>query len=363
MTDEQLEIALVLATSTGGVGANVGSLSRYLIGQGHRVTVCGPAATDELFGYSNSGVTFRPVEISASPSPVRDVVAMLKLRRAIPNPDVVHAHGLRAGFVASGSRRRPLVTTWHNLQLATGSRGKLLSQLEQHLARSVDVAVGVSEDLVERIAGFGAADARFIPVTAAALTDPLKDPAAVRTELGCGDRPLILSVARLHPQKSLEVLIGAASRWTNREPAPFVAIAGDGPQREELADLIERLQAPVTLLGRRSDIADLLSACDVAVLTSQWEARSLFAQEALRAGKPLVATDTGGIPGLVGDGAKLVAPGDADALDTAVRTLLDSPDAAADLAKRSRQRGEQLPTEMECNAAVEALYRELVGRS
>ncbi|MGH3430745.1 MAG: glycosyltransferase [Terriglobales bacterium] len=119
----------------------------------------------------------------------------------------------------------------------------------------------------------------------------------------------------------------------------------------------------MTLLGRRDDVADLLAASDIAVLTSQWEGASFFVQEALRAGKPLVVTNTGGTPGLVDDGAKLMTPGDTDALDTAVRTLLDSPDETAELAKRSRQRGEQLPTETECNAAVEALYRELVGRS
>ena len=53
-------------------------------------------------------------------------------------------------------------------------------------------------------------------------------------------------------------------------------------------------------------------------MTSDWEARQLFAQEALRAGVPLVATAVGGLPELVGDAAVLVPAGDVDAVDAAV---------------------------------------------
>ena len=61
----------------------------------------------------------------------------------------------------------------------------------------------------------------------------------------------------------------------------------------------ERL--PVVLLGRRGDVADLLGAADVCVLPSRWEGSPFTAQEALRAGTPLVATRTGGMPELVGE--------------------------------------------------------------
>ncbi len=83
----------------------------------------------------------------------------------------------------------------------------------------------------------------------------------------------------------------------------FVGIAGDGPLRAMLTDQIAAADAPVHLLGRRSDIADLLAAADLVVLPSQWEARSLAAQEALLAGRPLVATAVGGLPKLLGAGA------------------------------------------------------------
>ncbi len=360
-------VGLVLATSTGGVGAHVASLTRFLRGIGHEVTVYGPAATDELFGFGAIGAHFCRVEISPSPSPLRDLLAMIRLRRQSSGIDLLHAHGLRAGFVAAGARRRPLVTTWHNLQLAQKARGRRLTQLERVLARIVDVAVGVSEDLVARVRGFGATDARFLPVAPPPLPSTRREAVAVRAELGYGPgeagRPLLLTVARLHPQKSLDVLIGAAAVWAKRDPAPLVVIVGDGPQREELADLIDRLAAPVRLVGRRDDVADLLAASDIAILASQWEARSFFVQEALLAGKPTVVTDTGGLPGLVADAARVVPVGNVSALADAVSDLLDDPAAAAQLAAKAAARGRELPSEDECNADIAALYAELVSRT
>ncbi len=357
-------VGLVLATSTGGVGAHVASLTRFLRSTDHKVTVYGPAATDELFGFGALGAGFCPVEISASPSPMRDLLAMLRLRRKARGVDVLHAHGLRAGFVAPGSRRRPLLTTWHNLQLTQGTRGHRLTRLRRMLARSVDVVLGVSEDLVARVRGFGARDARFVPIAAAPLLPPRREAAAVRAELGCGaGRPLLLTVARLHPQKSLDVLVEAAAMWAKRDPAPLLVVAGDGPQREELADLIDRLDAPVRLLGRRDDIADLLAACDIAILSSQWEARSLFVQEALVAGKPTVVTRTGGLPGLVADAARVVSVGDITALADTVSHLLDDPVAAAQFAAKAAARGRELPGEDKCNAVIAAVYTELLARA
>ena len=70
-----------------------------------------------------------------------------------------------------------------------------------------------------------------------------------------------------------------------------------------LAQRASELRARFYLLGHRSDVPDLLAGADLAVITSDWEARQLFAQEALRAGVPLIATAVGGLPGLVGDAA------------------------------------------------------------
>ncbi|HEX6968189.1 MAG TPA: glycosyltransferase, partial [Micromonosporaceae bacterium] len=112
-------------------------------------------------------------------------------------------------------------------------------------------------------------------------------------------------------------------------------------------------------LGHRTDVADLVTAADLAVVTSDWEARQLFAQEALRAGVPLVATAVGGLPELVGDAAVLVPAGDVDAVDRAVRELLADETRRSELIRRGAARARTWPTEADTLAAVTAVYREL----
>jgi len=203
---------------------------------------------------------------------------------------------------------------------------------------------------------------RLAPVAAPLLPPPRRDRAAVRAELGIpAGTPMVLSVGRLHPQKAYHVLVEAAARWRRRDPVPAVVIAGNGPTYLDLVRQISTMRAPVTLLGHRDDVADLLAAADVAVVSSVWEARQLFAQEAMRAGVPLVTTAVGGVPELVGDAAVLVPPGDVDALDAAVTRLLDDPVARDRYADLGRRQAATWPTPQQTAATVVEVYRELAG--
>lgn len=329
-------ILLVLATSTGGVGRHVRSLARGLAARGADVTVAGPASTQQVFGFP----TYAVVEIGARPHPVRDAAAAITLRRLAARADLTHAHGLRASAIAP--RGRPLVATWHNALLTGSGIGRLL---ERHAARRACVTLAASEELVRAAVAAGGRDVRFCPVAAPQLTPTGHDP-------GLG-RPLVLAVGRLHPQKGYDVLIAALPLLGDA----VVAVAGDGPLRAQL----ERAAPQIRWLGRRDDVADLYAAADVVVLPSTWEARSLTAQEALRAGRPLVATAVGAIPALVQDGAVLVPPGDPRALGTAVRRLLDEPAEARAVATRAAAVAAAWPTEADTLAQVAAVYAELLG--
>jgi len=358
-SDWRGSVVLVLGSSTGGVGGHVASLVRGLVAAQCPVLVCGPAATDQLFGFSAAGADFLPVEIPASPGP-QDSGTIRALRKAFAgrDVDVVHAHGLRAGFVAVLARpAAPVVVTWHNAVLAKGLRGHASAVVERIVARGAALTLGASEDLVERARTLGARNARLGAVAAPVGAAPRRTRAQVRAEFRLApDVPLILSVGRLHPQKRYDVLIEAAARWRTLTPAPVVVVAGSGPSYMQLAQRASETRAPLYLLGHRTDVPDLLAGADLAVITSAWEARQLFAQEALRAGVPLVATAVGGLPGLVGDAAVLVPAGDVDALDAAVRGLLAEPERRADYAARGPQRAARWPTEDDTVADVRAAY-------
>ncbi|MCV2489013.1 glycosyltransferase family 4 protein [Geodermatophilus sp. YIM 151500] len=364
-------IAEVLATSTGGVGTHVRSVLAPLAAAGAGVRVCGPAATDALFAFTAAGADFRPVEISAGLAPPADARAVLALRRALAGADLVHAHGLRAGLVTaaavrSTAPRRPLVVTLHNaLPEGGGLHRRVLQAAERTTVRAADLVLAASDDLAANARRLGAADVRTAPVSAPPLPPPRRTRAEVRTELAVPDGvPLVVAVGRLHPQKGYDVLLDAAGRWSAdaRLPAaPLVAVAGDGPLHAELTARIAAGRLPVRLLGRRGDVADLLAAADVCVLPSRWEARSLTAQEALRSGTPLVATRTGGLPGLLGDAAELVPVDDPAALAEAVVRVLTEPGRATRLAEAGRARAAGWPDQAATARQLVAVYRELLG--
>lgn len=355
-------LALVLGSSTGGVGAHVASLLPGLLARGAVLTVLGPATTDELFGFRRAGVVFTPVEIAVGPRPVQDARAAVALRRLTRGADLVHAHGFRAGLLAGLVRPAgmPAVLTLHNAVLATGPRRVILGRLEWLAVRRADVVLAASADLAVRARALGARDVRFAPVAAPPLPAAVRTVEAVRAEVGAEARPLLLAVGRLHPQKGFDVLLDATLRLAVRQPPPLTVIAGDGPLEAELAARISATGAPVRLLGRRTDVADLLASADVVVLPSRWEARALVAQETLRAGRPLVATAVGGLPELLGDAALLVPPEDPGALAAAVASLLDDPTRATALAQRGRLRAAHFPDAAAMVDSLAAMYAELL---
>lgn len=356
----RLRIGYVLGATSGGTGLHVEMLARECAAGGAAVTVYGPTA-------SAAFPSFAAVGISDRPRPLRDLAAILRLRRMIARAGhgVVHAHGMRAGAFAAlaltGLRPRPrLVVTAHNARPAARMAGTVHALLERVVARRADAVTCVSSDLAARMDGLGARVAGRAVVPAPPREPP--PPAAVsaaRAELGAGGRPVVLAVGRLAAQKGFGTLLSSAARWQGRSPRPLLAIAGEGPLERRLRAQADRDLIAVSFLGRRDDVPALLAAADVVVVPSRWEGQPLFVQEALRAGRPVVAFRVGGIPELTGeDAALLVRPGDPAALAAAVLAVLDDPALAAALGKAARARAAALPTAREAAAAALRVYRE-----
>jgi glycosyltransferase involved in cell wall biosynthesis len=339
-------IALVLGTSTGGVGRHVRALAAGLRARGAAVTVCAPAAVDESFGFGALGATFVPTAIGKGwrffdPRTVR------RLRTAVGDAELVHAHGLRPSIAAAGARSdtRPLVVTWHNAVLGSALHRRTLSRGEAAVARRADLVLGASQDLADRARELGARDARLTRLPAPGLAPVTASRAAIRAQLDVGDDVVALTVARLVPQKRLHVLVDAISMLNGAGIDITALVVGGGRLHDELVARTHRTGARVQLLGERHDVADLLGAADIFALSSAWEARSFAVQEAMRSGCPVVVPRVGGLPDLVGDAGVVVDPDDAAALATGIRDLAADPARRASLSAAARARAAAWPDE------------------
>ncbi len=367
---EKRRIVQLCGSSGGGVGRHVREVAAALA-ETDDVVLAGPAAVVEDVGRPVRTVV---VEITDRPR-AGDQAVVRQLRVIAAGADVVHAHGLRAGALAAlaisslGSRdRRPaLVVTLHNLPVGGPRVQAVSSVLERLVAGRADAVLGVSSDLVERARSRGAAYAEraLVPAPPRREASPLD--ADRRREVGLdpaeGPRALVLTVARLAPQKGLDLLCDAAALLATdgAEPPVVWAVAGDGPLAPELEERIEREALPVRLLGRREDVPDLLAAADVVVSTSSWEGQPLGIQEALAVGAPVVATDVGGTSEVTGDAAVLVPFGDAPALAGAIRALLADPERRAALSAAALARADALPRLSDVRAQLEAIYSRVLG--
>ena len=365
-------VLLVVATSTGGVGNHVRAVAAGLVTRGDLVRIVAPAQTVARFAFADTGALVRTVQITDRPRPRADTRAVGALRRLAVGADVVHAHGLRAGALAAlalaGRRADPaLVVTLHNAAPEGRFTRPAYGLLERLVAARADLVLTVSADLADRMRHLGARAVEHAHVPAPPGQPRERDAAQVRRELGVGDRPLVLTVARLAAQKGLPLLLDAALLLAAPRAAgpgrlgpptrpPLFAVAGDGPLHDELAGRIEGEDLPVRLLGRRTDVADLLGAADIFVLPSLWEGQPLVLQEALRAGVPIVATDVGGVRAVVGDAAVLVPSGDASALVRALTLVLTDTQTAAALRERALRRAAELPTEADVITQLTTAY-------
>ncbi|WP_291798551.1 glycosyltransferase family 4 protein [Brevibacterium sp.] len=370
-----MRILLVLGTSTGGVGTHVAAAARSFAAAGHRVGVVGPAATQEQFGFDDRPrVMFAPLEIPVGVGP-RDAGTVRRLRTLIRTfrADVVHAHGFRASLLTSvaltGMRKRPrFLSSWHNTIMSTGGRERMERLVAARIARTADTVLGASEDLVDLARELGASHTGLAP--AAAPSPRFGDDihagllrARLARELGFDrDGLILLAVGRIAPQKDYGVLIDALAELAADHPEVQCLVAGaqDDAERARLDARIEEharagRRPSLHFLGQRGDVGALNQLADAFVLTSRWEARALVLQEALLTGKAIVATATGGTPGLVGDAGLLVPAGDPAAFAAALRRVVEDPALREELGHRAAQRALDLPDEAQ---AAELLLTE-----
>lgn len=293
---------------------------------------------------------------------------LLSLLRERP-VDVVHAHkfgsNLWGSLIARLAGVPVMVAHEHTWSFEGNLPRRVLDRTV--VARRADVLIAVSREdrrkLIE-VEGIAPERVRFVPNGIPAV--PSVGRAEARRALGLDPAaPVVLAVCELRAQKAVEVLVRAAALLRSGLPHLAVLVAGEGPERHALTRLIVETDAPVELLGTRTDVPRLLGAADVAVLSSDFEGSPLSVMEYMAAARPVVATAVGGVPDLIEDGVHglLVPPRDAQALAEALRSLLSDPDRARALGEQGRERQQREFTLEAMVGRLELLYESLYATS
>jgi glycosyltransferase involved in cell wall biosynthesis len=303
------------------------------------------------------------------PVPAIVQVARHLRRESVP---LVHAHDFKADLVALIAARwagAVPVATMH-LHTRTSRRLRAYRALDlrvlRHFARVVTVSSAARRDLIRD--GLAPDRVVVIPgcVDAAALARAGAAPAETRARLALGARsPIVAAVARLTGQKGQRDLLHAAGRVLARWPRAAFLLVGEGPDRPALEALARALGLgeAVVFLGYQREVAGILRMSDVVVLPSLDEGLPVALLEALALGRPVVATDVGGVAELIRDRetGRLVPPRDAERLAGAISELLAGPAEAMRLGERGRTRVARDFSPATMARRMAALYREVLS--
>lgn len=168
----------------------------------------------------------------------------------------------------------------------------------------------------------------------------------VRRELGVSEETsLVTAVGRLTAVKNYPLLLRSFAQALRAFPGAALAVVGEGEELESLKALSEALDIAdrVRFTGFRKDVSEVLHASDLFVHASLMEGFPNAILEAMAMGKPVVATEVGGVPELVahGETGLLVPSGDEDALAKALLRLLNAPEASGKMGDVGRRRVRQ----------------------
>ncbi len=271
--------------------------------------------------------------------------------------DVVHAHqGEDIGVLvlARTAARRlavPLVVTVHTSVRHTLAAGNLRSAALQVVGGPLErMAIGSADAVITLTARTAALLVRDgLPVHRVWVIPSGYEPRLFEdvkpdAEVAALPGRRVLYVGRLHPQKDVLTLVRAAALL--HTPHARVVIIGDGPDRPMLEGAVRELglRDVATLLGAVPHwrVPAVLAAGEVLTLPSRYEELGSVLIEAMRAGLPVVASRTGGIPDLVSEGETglLVPPGDPAALAAALDRVLSDPGWAGQLRANALERAE-----------------------
>jgi len=373
--ERPLKIGITCFPLIGGSGILATALGIELAARGHDVHFFSHAKPVRL-DLSLPRIQFHEVEVGhATVFPCPDYTLPLAVKMAEVGEakalDVFHVHyavpHATAAFLATemiGSGAPKVITTLHGTDTTLlGPNPQYRAAIEHALIHS-DAVTTVSESLRQQTAElFQLRDEIKVIPNFFTPNAPTRSREEVRRELGISDREfLVAHMSNLRATKRIDLLLRVIAATAHRDRIRLLILAGSSfaPFRALVDEF--GLTENVIVKEDAAVVEDFLPASDAGLYTSENESFGLSILETMFFGKPVVAFRIGGIPEVVGEDAFLHDFGDVEGMARSLHRLMDSPEIAAKLGQRGRERADQLFTADHIVPQYEALYRKVIGR-
>jgi glycosyltransferase involved in cell wall biosynthesis len=370
---------LLFEPPDGGAPEVVMNLALAMEHHGWSARVAGPEQASIRLRLERAGIEYLPIAslTRGSRSPLSDVRALRSVSELLAREpvDVIHCHSSKAGVIGRllGVRHRtPVVYSPHCFAFLRdlGPLARIAPALiERMLAPLTSAYVCVCESERRSALKLSLGSRERTHCIYNGVPDPPEGGGVEQALLDFkGDGVLVGAVTVLRRQKRLDVLIDAIPAVLAQAPSARFAIIGNGPMKQ-------RLEERASALGLHEDprfaffeftppSGRYMSALDLYVLSSAWEAMPVGVLEALSWGVPQVVTSVGGtVEAVTDETGRLVPPKQSDALADAIVAMLHSPETRAEarVASLARHR-EMFDSERMVRQTVGVYRSVLAGR-
>lgn len=365
---------LLLTThlNIGGISTYTVSLARALKLKGREVYVASSGG-DLTAGLEKAGIAHINIDIftksELSPKVFRAIFEISRIARKL-NIDVIHSQTRItqvAGFFASKLCSVPLVTTCHGFFHKNIGRAILPSWGDKVIAISDAVRenlvnyFGVDKARVSLIYN-GVEAEKFLKAISKEEKDSLKDSFGIKKDCN-----VIGMISRFTPDKGHDTLLYGLSGILKEKPNTQLVLVGDGDKKQDMINLAQKLNLSdqVVFVKPQIDTVDVLSIMDIFMFTpARREGLGLAVLEAVASGKPVVATDVGGVSSVIENNVNgfLVEPAKPELLVEPVLRLLNDQALYAKMARSGREIAVRKFSIREMADRTENVYRSLAAR-
>ena len=166
---------------------------------------------------------------------------------------------------------------------------------------------------------------------------------ALKSELDIGNSDFVVgTIARLHPQKSLDTLIKAINIIVKEKNISNIKciIVGEGELEKQLKEQVDNLQLTdyIKFTGKRNDIPNVLQIFDVFILCSIYEGLGLVLLEAMSAKVPIIGTRAGAIPEIIGDTGIIIDIKDSTTLANKILYIKENDDEMQEMVEKAHNK-------------------------
>jgi N-acetyl-alpha-D-glucosaminyl L-malate synthase BshA len=351
-----MKIGFVCYPTFGGSGVVATELGKALAEKGHElhfITYSTPARMGSLKSnlfYHEVRVSdyplfdYQPYELVLTSKMVEVTLAhdldLLHVHYAIPHAsaavlarDILQAQGIRI----------PVVTTLHGTDITLLGREPAFEPVISHAINRSDAVTAVSESLrKDTLKLFGVE--RAIQVVNNFICTQHFERAAdevFRKSIAPNGEPIITHISNFRPVKRVQDVLETFIRIRKVIPAKLLLV-GDGPERSRIEKMAmdQGVDDDMICIGKIKNPVEPLLISDLFLLPSETESFGLAALEALAAGVPVVASDSGGIPEVVDHGKSVfLAPvGDVQQMAKYALQLLENPKQMTKAKKMAKAR-------------------------